>query len=65
MDRKGLRVTKNAYFSLLTHSKKFLLSTFCDLTAETGVSFQIHRQKHKKMETCMDGQTDVEVEMIT
>ena len=35
----GLRVTHNAYFSLLTHTKKLLLVTLSDLTAETGVSF--------------------------
>ena len=39
---RGLRVTQNAYFSLLTHTKKLLLVTFCDLTAETGVGFGTH-----------------------
>ena len=29
-------------FLLLTHTKKLLLVTFCDLTAETGVSFRTH-----------------------
>ena len=29
----GLRVTQNAYFSLLTHTKQLLLVTFCDPTA--------------------------------
>ena len=42
MDPRGLRVTQNAYFSLLTLTKKLLLVTFCDPTAETGVSFRTH-----------------------
>ena len=33
MDPEGLRVTQNAYFSLLTHTKQLLLVTFCDMTA--------------------------------
>ena len=32
-DLIALRVTQSAYFSLLTHTKKLLLVTFCDLTA--------------------------------
>ena len=38
-------MTKNPYFSLLTHIKKLLLVTYCDMTAETGVSFQTHGRK--------------------
>ena len=33
MDLRGLRVTKNAYFSLLTLTKQLLLVTLCDMTA--------------------------------
>ena len=33
MDPRGLTVTKNAYFSLLTQTMQFLLVTFCDSTA--------------------------------
>ena len=44
-------------FSLLTHTKKLLLLTFCDLTAETGVSFRIDGRR-------TEGQTDVEVEIV-
>ena len=33
MDPKGLVVTKNAYFSLLTHIKELLLVTLCDTTS--------------------------------
>ena len=36
MDSKGLSLTKNAYFFLLTHDKKLLFVTFCDTTAEIG-----------------------------
>ena len=30
MDPRSLRVTQNAYFSLLTHTKELLLVTFCN-----------------------------------
>ena len=33
---RGLRVTKNACLSLLTHTKKPLIVTFCDTTAGIG-----------------------------
>ena len=54
MDPRGLRVTQNAYFSLLTHTKKLLLVTFCDPTAETKVSFWTDGGL-----TEAEGQTDV------
>ena len=57
IDPRGLRVTQNAYFSLLTHTKKLLLVTFCDPTAETGASFRTDGHG-------MEGQTDVEVEIV-
>ena len=38
----GLRVTQNAYFSLITHTKQLLLVTFCDTTAGNGASFRTH-----------------------
>ena len=62
MDPRGLRVTQNAYFSLLTLTKKLLLVTFCDPTAETGVSFWTHGQTERTDGT--DGQTDVKVEIV-
>ena len=37
-DPRDLVVTKNAYFSLLTHTKQPLLMTLCDTTAEIGNS---------------------------
>ena len=33
MEQQGLRVTQNAYFSHLTHTKQLLLVTFCCLFA--------------------------------
>ena len=33
---RGLRMTKNAYFSLLAHNKQLLLVIFCGKTAGTG-----------------------------
>ena len=44
MDHRGLRMTQNAHFSFLTHTKKLILVTNCDATAETAVSFQTHGQ---------------------
>ena len=40
----GLRVTQNAYFSLITHTKQLLLVTFSDTTAGIGASFRKHRR---------------------
>ena len=50
MDPRGLRVTHNAYFSLLTHTKKLLLVTFCDPTAKTGVTFWTHTRTERNHE---------------
>ena len=63
MDPRDLRVTQNAYFSLLTHTKKLLLVTFCDPTAETRVSFRTDGQAEDGGRT-KEGQTDVEVEIV-
>ena len=64
MDPRVLRVTQNAYFSLLTHTKKLLLVTFCDLTVETGFGFRTHERKRNGNGNGTDGQTDVEVEIV-
>ena len=56
----GLRVTQDAYFSLLTHTKQLLLVTICYTTAENGASFRTHARMHGRTE----GQTDVEVEIV-
>ena len=36
----GLRVTQDAYFSLLSHTKQLLLVTFSDTMAGIGTSFR-------------------------
>ena len=52
----GLRLTKNAYFSLMTHIKQLSFVTFCDTTAGIGATFRTDGRK--------EGQTDVEVEIV-
>ena len=59
MDPSGLKVTENAYFLLLTHTKQLLLVTFCDTTAGIGASFRTDTRR-----TAAEGQTDVEVEIV-
>ena len=61
MDTRGLAVTPNAHFSLLTYTKKLLLLTYFDKTAETRLVFGC---TDGKTETQTDGQTDVEVEIV-
>ena len=60
MDPRGTGWTKNAYCSLLTHTKQLLLLTFCQTTARNGASFRTHRGN----DGMTDGQTDVEVEIV-
>ena len=60
----GLRVTQDAYFSLLTHTKQLSLMTFCDKTAGNGVIFRTHRHTEGRNDGMTDGQTDVEVEIV-
>ena len=60
MDLRSLRVTQNAYFSLMTHTKQLLLVTFCHATAGNGASFWTH----ERTEPWTDGQTNVEVEIV-
>ena len=38
MDQRGLVVTKNVYFSLLTHTNQLLLVTLCHTPAGIGNS---------------------------
>ena len=42
----GLRVTQDAYFSLLSHTKQLLLVTFSDTTAGIGASFRTDARTH-------------------
>ena len=58
----GLRVTQNAYFSLITYTKQLLLVTFSDTTAGIGASFRTDARTHAR--TAAEGQTDVEVEIV-
>ena len=60
MDCGGLRVTKNAYISLLKHTKKLWSVTYWDTTAETAVIF---RHTHVT-DGRMDGQTDMTVDQL-
>ena len=59
MDLRSLRVTQNAYFSLITHTKQLSLVTFSDTTAGIGASFRTDTRR-----TAAEGQTDVEVEIV-
>ena len=52
----GLRVTQDAYFSLLTHAKQLLLVTFYKTTAGNGISFRTHGRTEDGGRT--DGRTD-------
>ena len=56
----GLRVTQDAYFSLLRHTKQLLLVTFCDKSAGSGVRFRTHgRQRtYDGRRRTEDGWTD-------
>ena len=53
----GLRVTQDAYFSLLSHTKQLLLVTFSDITAGIEASFWTDART-------AEGQTDVEVKIV-
>ena len=59
-------MTKDAYFSLLTRAKQFLLVTFCDTLAGIEVSFWTDGNRRKRTETDgrTDGQTDMEFEIV-
>ena len=62
MDPRGLRMTQNAHFSLLTHTKTLSLVTYCGTNAETAVSFWTHARN--RTDGRMDRQTDVTVEIV-
>ena len=50
LDTRGLRMTQNAHFSLLTHTKQLLILIFCDTIARIGPSFQTHRFTDRRMD---------------
>ena len=56
----GLRVTQDAFFSLLKHTKQLLLLTFCHTTAANGTYFRTHTRTNERT----DKQTDMEVEIV-
>ena len=56
MDPKGLRVTQNAYYSLLTPTKQLLLVAFCDTPARIEDSFRTDGGGGRRTEE--DGRTD-------
>ena len=70
MDPRCLKVTQNAYFSLIKHTKQLLLVIFCYTTAGIGASFQTDARTNARTHTRTDGrteaegQTDVEVEIV-
>ena len=70
----GLRVTQDAYFLLLTHTKQLLLVTFCDTLAGIEFSFwpdgtgrtdgRTNGRTDERTDERTDGQTEVEVEIV-
>ena len=58
----GLRVTQDAYFSLLIHNKQLLLVKLCDTLA--GVEVRFGRTEPRADRQNTDEQTDVEVEIV-
>ncbi len=60
----GLRVTQDAYFSLLAHAKQLLLVIFCKNTAGNGARFRTHGRRTEDGGRTEEGQTDVEVEIV-
>ena len=65
MDLMSLRVTKNAYFSLLTPTKQLLFVTFCDTLSGIEVRFWTNGTEIGTMEGRIVGQTDVEVKIVS
>ena len=59
----GLRVTQNAYFSLMAHTKHLLLVTICCTTAGIEVSFRTDGGRRTE-DGRMEGHTDVDVEIV-
>ena len=59
MDFRGLRVTKDAYFSLLIHTKQLSLVTFYDTT--TGIGSMMIQTGGDGMQK---GNTDMKFEIV-
>ena len=61
----GLRLTQNAHFSLMTHTKQVLLVSFCDITAGIKASFQTQdAHTHGLTDGRTERQSDVEDEIV-
>ena len=54
----GVRVSQDAYFSLLTHTKQLLLVTFCDTTAGNAYSLRTHERTNERTDERTNGWTD-------
>ena len=57
MDPRDMRVTKNAYFLLLTNTKQLLLVTFCDAAFGIGANFWTQARTNERMDTDVEVQT--------
>ena len=61
-------MTKDAYFSLLTRAKQFLLVTFCDTLAGIEIGFwadgRTNGRTDGRTDKRTDGQTNMEVEIV-
>ena len=60
IDPRGLVVTKNVYFSLLTHTNQLLLVTLCHAPGGIGNS----KVGRDVTPTQTEGQTDMKVEIV-
>ena len=61
----SVRVTQDAYFSLLSHTKQHLLVIFSHTNAGNGVYFRTHTRTDEQTNgRTPDGQTNVEVEIV-
>ena len=52
MDHKSLRVTQNAYFSLMTHTKQLFLVIFCDKTEKFVMEQDVTWQAVGRTDRC-------------
>ena len=61
LDSWGLKVTQDAYFSLLTHAKQLLLVTLCEMTAGNQKNESV---TYGRTDVRTEGQTDVKSEIV-
>ena len=53
----------HVYFPFIIDTKQLLLVTFCDTAVGIGAKFWTHAQKEERWR--MEGQADMEVEIVT